>query len=81
MFAEWPTPADARRRGAEAAWSDVMALTRAARTLRADYRIEPAEPVAGVDRDADAERAAFWRANAAAASALCRARACSRSTC
>ncbi len=70
MMAAWPTPASVGDPSAEAAWSDVMSLTRAARTLRADYRIEPARAVVASIAAPTAERAAFWRANAALVSAL-----------
>jgi valyl-tRNA synthetase len=63
MVAEWPSadgPTDAE---AEAAWADVMALTRAARTLRADYRIEPSN-VVPASIAARSNAAAFWRRNA-----------------
>jgi valyl-tRNA synthetase len=64
MIASWPTPADVADPAAEAAWSDVVALTRATRTLRAEYRIEPARAVGASIVAPNSERAAFWRANA-----------------
>jgi valyl-tRNA synthetase len=70
MTAEWPTPASVTDSAAEAAWSDVMALTRAVRTLRADYRIEPARAVPASIAAPSPERAAFWRANAEVLAAL-----------
>src|SRR5256885_6402819 len=42
MVADWPTPSGQRNALAESQWADLMALVRAARTLRADYRLEPA---------------------------------------
>src|SRR5205807_8778875 len=39
MVAEWPASAAAVDRDAEEKWSDVMALTRAARTLRSEYHV------------------------------------------
>jgi valyl-tRNA synthetase len=61
---DWPRPADVRDPAAESGWSDIMALTRAARTLRADYRIEPAR-VIGASIAARSPRVAeFWRNNA-----------------
>ncbi len=70
MIAPWPTPADVGDSAAEAAWSDVMALTRATRTLRAEYRIEPARAVGASIVAPTSERAAFWRANADVLAAL-----------
>jgi valyl-tRNA synthetase len=64
MIAEWPAPADTRDLAAEAAWSDVMAVTRAARTLRSEYHIEPSNTVAASLAARTPELAAFWRANA-----------------
>ena len=64
MLAEWPRPADAADPLAEAQWSDFMALTRAARTLRAEYHIEPSNMVAASVAASGQEVAAFWRANA-----------------
>lgn len=63
MLVAWPEPPAAADSEAEAAWSDIMALTRAARALRADYRIEPSSivPAAIAARPQSAE---FWRANA-----------------
>jgi valyl-tRNA synthetase len=68
--ADWPEPADALDAAAEVEWADVMALTRAARTLRAEYRVEPARPIPATIATANAERAEFWRANAPLVSAL-----------
>jgi valyl-tRNA synthetase len=70
MIAEWPEPARARDPQAEAEWSDIMALTRAARTLRAEYHIEPASVIPASITAAIPERAAFWRANADLVGAL-----------
>jgi valyl-tRNA synthetase len=64
MLAEWPTPGEIDRAALEA-WDAIVALTRAVRTMRADYRIEPRRAVPGTIAAAGAERAAFWRANAA----------------
>jgi valyl-tRNA synthetase len=64
MIAEWPKPADTRDPAAEAAWSDVMAVTRAARTLRSDYHIKSSQTVAASIAARTPELAAFWRANA-----------------
>jgi len=69
-LAEWPTPADARDPAAEVEWSDIMAVTRAARALRAEYRVEPARAVPATIATPSAERAEFWRANAALLTAL-----------
>src|SRR5438477_8506295 len=69
-LAEWPQPADARDPAAEAGWSDVMALTRAARTLRADYRIEPARTIAASIAARNSRLADFWRSNAELIGAL-----------
>jgi valyl-tRNA synthetase len=63
MLTEWPTPADSADAAAEADWSDIMALTRAARTLRAEYRIEPAN-VVPASIAARPQVADFWRSNA-----------------
>jgi valyl-tRNA synthetase len=63
MIAEWPKPADTRDLAAEDAWSDVMAVTRAARTLRSEYHIEAAHSVAASVAARTPEVAAFWRAN------------------
>jgi valyl-tRNA synthetase len=63
MLAEWPTPGPLDD-NARVAWDDVMALTRAVRGLRADYRIEPKRVVPATIAAATPERAAFWSANA-----------------
>jgi valyl-tRNA synthetase len=70
MVAPWPDTADVRDASAEADWQDVMVLTRALRTLRADYGIEPARAVEATIVPANAERLAFWRAQAPVLSAL-----------
>ncbi|MDQ3810236.1 MAG: class I tRNA ligase family protein, partial [Chloroflexota bacterium] len=62
MLAEWPGASAVDGLALEQ-WGDVMALTRAARTLRSDYRIEPARAVAAVVAAPTPEQAAFWRAN------------------
>jgi valyl-tRNA synthetase len=64
MIAPWPEPAESRDPAAEAEWADVMAVTRAARTLRADYGIEPARVVPASIAVPRAERADFWRRHA-----------------
>ncbi len=64
MIAAWPEAADARDPAAEAAWSDVMAVTRAARTLRSDYHIKSSNAVAASIAARTPDQAAFWRANA-----------------
>jgi valyl-tRNA synthetase len=64
MIADWPRPAGVRDLTAESAWGDVMALTRAARTLRSDYHIEPLRSVAAALVASTPELAAFWRSNA-----------------
>ena len=70
MIAPWPEPADARDPAAESAWSDVMAVTRAARTLRSDYHIKSSNTVAASIAARTLELAAFWRANAELLGAL-----------
>jgi valyl-tRNA synthetase len=70
MIAEWPKPADTRDPAADAAWSDVMAVTRAARTLRSDYHIKASSQVAASITARTPEVAAFWRANAEVLGAL-----------
>jgi valyl-tRNA synthetase len=64
MVAEWPLPAEAEDPIAEEGWFDVMTLTRAVRTLRAEYHIEPSRTVAATISAATESLAAFWRANA-----------------
>jgi len=64
MIAEWPRPIDNRDASAEADWSDIMALTRAIRTLRGDYHIEPSKVVAASIVPGSRERADFWQAQA-----------------
>src|SRR5262249_36962874 len=66
----WPTPDVAVDPTAEAEWSDIMALTRAARNLRADYRIEPSHAIEAAIATRDARQAGFWRANASLVGAL-----------
>jgi valyl-tRNA synthetase len=70
MIAEWPRPADARDPAAEMGFGDIMALTRAARTLRADYRIEPSNTIGASIAARGPELAAFWRNNAELIGAL-----------
>jgi valyl-tRNA synthetase len=69
MLAQWPTPAAPPDPVAEAEWSDIMALTRAARNLRADYRIEPSN-VVEASIAARGSLVSFWRANAPLVGAL-----------
>ncbi|MBV9132847.1 MAG: hypothetical protein JO318_09115, partial [Chloroflexi bacterium] len=54
---------------AEAEWADIMAVTRAARTLRTEYRIEPSNVVPATIA-ARAHVADFWRRNAELVGAL-----------
>jgi valyl-tRNA synthetase len=68
MIAPWPTAADTRDVAAEEEWSDLMAVTRAARTLRADYHIEPATTVAATIAVRGNE--VFWRKHASLVGAL-----------
>jgi valyl-tRNA synthetase len=68
--AEWPTAAAAHEAVAEEQFADVMALTRAARTLRAEYRVEASRTIPATIATNDAERASFWRSNAALVGAL-----------
>jgi valyl-tRNA synthetase len=69
-MADWPQPADARDPVAEAGWADIIALTRAARTLRADYRIEPARVIGASIAARSPRLAEFWRDNAELLGAL-----------
>jgi valyl-tRNA synthetase len=62
IIAEWPLPADARDVVAEEQWSDVMALTRAARALRAEYHIETSSTLPAYIRVATPSLAKIWRA-------------------
>jgi valyl-tRNA synthetase len=62
VHADWPTPG-AFDPEAEEAWDDLMAVTRATRTLRSDYRIEPRRWVGATIIAPSSERAAFWRAH------------------
>ena len=70
MLSEWPRPADAHDPVAEAQWSDIMALTRAARALRADYHIAPKRAVAASIITRTGDLAEFWRQNAQVIGAL-----------
>jgi valyl-tRNA synthetase len=63
MIAEWPPSTDARDLVAEEDWSDVMALVRAARTLRADYHIEPSKVLPAYLRVANPKLADSWRSH------------------
>jgi valyl-tRNA synthetase len=69
-LAEWPRPEAERNVLAESQFGDVMALTRAARTLRADYRIEPARQVPATIVASTPDEAVIWRTNAALLGAL-----------
>ena len=51
-------------------WGDVMALTRAARTLRNEYHIEPSRAIGASILARSADAAAFWTANADLVGAL-----------
>jgi valyl-tRNA synthetase len=64
MIAEWPRPLDDRDPAAEGDWADITAVTRAVRTLRTDYHIEPSKVVPATIVASSAERASFWRAQA-----------------
>jgi valyl-tRNA synthetase len=70
MIAEWPRPADTLDHSAEAKFGDVMALTRAARTLRADYRIKASNTIGASIAARGPELARFWRDNAELIGAL-----------
>jgi valyl-tRNA synthetase len=71
MIADWPRTVDEDRDlAAEADWSDVTALTRAVRTLRADYRIGQSRTVSASILPGSPDRAAFWRAHADLVGAL-----------
>jgi valyl-tRNA synthetase len=61
MVADWPVPAGDPREEVEGRWGDLMAVVRAARTLRAEYRIEPARVVPAAIVAPSADQAAFWR--------------------
>jgi len=70
MLAEWPRAADTHDASAEAEWDNIMALTRATRTLRNEYHIEPSSSVAASILARTPEVAAFWKANAELLGAL-----------
>jgi valyl-tRNA synthetase len=70
MLAEWPVPSALTLDDSLAQWADLMALTRAVRTLRSDYRVEPARAVAASIAAPSSARAEFWRANADVLGAL-----------
>jgi valyl-tRNA synthetase len=63
MLADWPQSADVRDLAAETEWSNVMALTRAVRTLRAEYRLEPSRAAGATIVAPGPELAGFWRAH------------------
>ena len=66
ILASWPTSGESDPR-AESDWADVVAVTRAARMLRAEYHIPPATPVAAtIVTDAPD----FWRQQAPVLGAL-----------
>jgi valyl-tRNA synthetase len=67
---DWPEAAAPLDAAADVQFADVMALTRAARTLRADYRVEPSRQIPATIAAPDAQRATFWRTNAALVGAL-----------
>ena len=69
MLADWPAAPGAADPQAEAEWADVMAVTRAARTLRAEYRIEPSATVPSAIA-VRPQAAHFWRMNAEMVGAL-----------
>jgi len=69
MLASWPEPSVSADDDAEAEWADIMAVTRAARTLRTEYRIEPSNVVPATIA-ARAHVADFWRRNAELVGAL-----------
>ncbi|HLZ27651.1 MAG TPA: valine--tRNA ligase [Chloroflexota bacterium] len=60
MIADWPQPTDDRDLAAEADWSDIISLTRAVRTVRAEYHIEPAKVISATLVPSSPDRAAFW---------------------
>jgi valyl-tRNA synthetase len=60
VHAAWPTAGETDP-AAEAAWDNMMAVTRAARTLRSDYRVEPRRWVPATLVAPSSEHAAFWR--------------------
>lgn len=64
MISEWPRHIFERDLAAEADWSDITALTRATRTLRSEYHIEPSKIVSAYVAPSTPERAGFWRAQA-----------------
>jgi valyl-tRNA synthetase len=70
MMAQWPEADGAADATAEAEWSDLMALTRAVRTLRADYRIEPSNTIPATIVARGAHEAELWRQNAELVGAL-----------
>jgi valyl-tRNA synthetase len=69
MLADWPTAAGTGDPQAESEWADIMAVTRAARTLRAEYRIEPSTTVPSAIA-ARPQAADFWRRHAELVGAL-----------
>jgi valyl-tRNA synthetase len=64
MMADWPQPAAEGDLRSEERWSDLMALTRAARTLRSEYRVDPAQWVAATLVVSDAAQREFWQSHA-----------------
>ncbi|MBI2756342.1 MAG: valine--tRNA ligase [Chloroflexi bacterium] len=70
MVADWPEPAGVTDPEAEARWAAVQAVVRAARTLRTDYRIEPARLVAATIGVGNGQDRAFWETQAALIGAL-----------
>jgi valyl-tRNA synthetase len=63
-LAPWPTSGGLTDPEAETQWSDLMAVVRAARALRADYRIESTRWVEAFVVAGTPERASFWREQA-----------------
>jgi len=74
MIAAWPAPAGEPRADVEEGWADVVAVVRAVRALRTDYRIEQARAIAAFVVAPDAPRAAFAREHAGLIGGLTRLR-------
>lgn len=70
MLAEWPRGTEPRDLEAESAWSDIMSVVRAVRTLRADYGIEASRTVPATIVAPTAAAAEFWRTHATLVGAL-----------
>jgi valyl-tRNA synthetase len=69
MLAPWPRGEESRDMQAESQWSDLMAVVRAIRTLRADYGVEGNRTVPATIV-APAAAVEFWRTHAPLAAAL-----------